>query len=187
MGPLQQVQVMWKAGNYQSHPVFLQYCPATGQVKLWGLSSSDKCRLCGRQETNSHILSSYNSALQQGRYAKKKTKFIKFSMSHPSNQPLKVQFYCLTNYRIFQTFLFKAETSNKVRRQHCSGVQRYFLNVLATTARYRAPPRLASGSQVTLYILCIDHGAQKWSRNPYCKISEFQTSSCFTPKNGNTD
>ena len=135
-------------------------------MKLWGLSSSDKCRLCGRQETNSHILSSYNSALQQGRYAKKKTKFIKFSMSHPSNQPLKVQFYCLANYRIFQTFLFKAETSNKVRRQHCSGVQRYFLNVLATTAHYRAP---SSGSEGTLCILFIGPGYQTWSKNPYCR------------------
>ena len=42
--------------------------PTRANLKLWGSSSSDKCKLCGRKETTNHILSSCPTALQQGRY-----------------------------------------------------------------------------------------------------------------------
>ena len=51
--------------------------PTKSNMKLWGLSSSDKCRLCGRQETTNHILSSCPTALDQGRYTYRHNQVLK--------------------------------------------------------------------------------------------------------------
>merc|ERR1711978_293715 len=51
--------------------------PTKSNMKLWGLSNSDKCRLCGRQETTNHILSSCPTALDQGRYTYRHNQVLK--------------------------------------------------------------------------------------------------------------
>ena len=51
--------------------------PTKANLKLWGLSGSDKCKLCGRKETTNHILSSCNTALNQGRYTYRHNRVLK--------------------------------------------------------------------------------------------------------------
>ena len=51
--------------------------PTKSNLKLWGFSGSDKCRLCGRQETTNHILCSCPTALDQGRYTYRHNQVLK--------------------------------------------------------------------------------------------------------------
>ena len=51
--------------------------PTKTNLKLWGLSGSDKCKLCGRKETTKHILSACDTALNQGRYTFRHNRVLK--------------------------------------------------------------------------------------------------------------
>ena len=62
-------------------------------MKLWGLSNSDKCRLCGRQETTNHILSSCPIALEQGRYTYRHNQILKIITENIDTSNETIAFY----------------------------------------------------------------------------------------------
>ena len=89
----------WKSFSFELPRNILKFAlnsainclPTKTNLRRWGKSSSDKCKLCGRPETTFHVLSACNVALQQGR----------FTLRHDSVLNCLVQAIDTSQYKVY--------------------------------------------------------------------------------------